>query len=87
MESAKHLYEVEEGNSVELIRSRERSIKVRKFLFNILWRFEVMEENPKDGGKGGGDSTLTGLDRVKHMAPTFFMAGQKHLCSEILESQ
>ena len=46
-----------------------------------------MEEDPKDGVKGGGDSTLPGLDRVKHMAPTFFMAGQKHLCSEILESQ
>ena len=26
-------------------------IKVRKFLFNILWRFGVMEEN-----LGGGDS-------------------------------
>ena len=54
MESAKHLYEVEGGNSIELIRSRERSIKVRKFLFNILWRFGVMEENPEDGSKGGG---------------------------------
>ena len=54
MERAKHLYEVEGGNSIELIRSRERSIKVRKFLFNILWRFGVMEENPEDGGKGGG---------------------------------
>ena len=54
MESAKHLYEVERGNSVELIRSWERSIKVRKFLFNILRHYGVMEENPKDGGKGGG---------------------------------
>ena len=53
MESAKHLYEVEGGNSIELIRSRKRSIKVRKFLFNILRRFGAMEENPKDGGKGG----------------------------------
>ena len=53
MESAKHLCEVEGGNSIELIRSRERSIKVRKFLCNILWCCGVMGENPKDGGEGG----------------------------------
>ena len=29
-------------------------IKVRKFLFNILWRFGVMEENP-----GGGSGFLS----------------------------
>ena len=55
MESAKHLYEVEGGNSTELFRSRERSVKVRKFLFNILWRFGAMEENPEDGSKGRGE--------------------------------
>ena len=32
---------------------QRRKIKVRKFLFNILWRFEVVEKNPKGGGGGG----------------------------------
>ena len=36
-------------------------IKVRKFLFNILWRFGVIEENPGVGA----NSASPGPDRVK----------------------
>ena len=35
-------------------------VKVRKFLFNISWHFEVMEENLR-----GADSPPPGMDRVK----------------------
>ena len=35
-------------------------VKVRKFLFNILWRSGVMEENPQ----GGGFRRPPGMDRI-----------------------
>ena len=38
-------------------------IKVRKFPFNIIWRFGVMDENPRGGG--GGRIPSPGPDRVK----------------------
>ena len=49
-------------------------IKVRKFLFNILRRFGVMEENPKGGGADSARGTvgLTLAVRGVRMTPTVF---------------
>ena len=44
-----------------------KGVKVRKFLFNISWRFKVMEEKTSGGGT---DSPYPGMDRVKTMVKT-----------------
>ena len=87
MESAKHLYEVDGGNSINLFDPGKAQLKSESFFSIFYGVLELWKKILKTAAREGGDSTLSGLDRVKHMAPTFFITGQKHLCSEILESQ